>query len=201
MAEHTYLTGRLRALPPPAAASTPVQPPTTIPCPTTATDPGGELPATALAERVGDFNQSMHPCGNEQELRRRGGHHTCTSQCCLSKDISNYDLRTPHFPPLAVALVTLVCLHEPADSVSAAPCRAGKASPSVSIFARAPVCPDTCRYSRCKPCDVATVHDDHTCYNCEQRQLFPERIPAWELPDLPICDSWCQARHPTMLLP
>ena len=31
------------------------------PCPTTATDPGGELPATALAERVGDFNQSMDP--------------------------------------------------------------------------------------------------------------------------------------------
>ena len=81
---------------------------------------------------------------------------------------------------------------EPADSVSAAPCRVGRASPSVSIFARAPVCPDTCRYCRCKPCDVA-VHDDHTCYNCEQRQLFPERIPTWELPDLPICDSWCQA--------
>ena len=82
---------------------------------------------------------------------------------------------------------------ESADSVTAALCRVGRASPSVSIFARAPVCPDTCRYCRCKPYDVATVHDDHTCYNCEQRQLFPERIPKWEIPDLPICDSWCQA--------
>ena len=63
---------------------------------------------------------------------------------------------------------------------------------SVSIFARAPLCPNTCRYCRCKPCDVATDHDDHICYNCEQRQLFPERIPKWEIPDLPICDSWCQ---------
>ena len=65
------ITGRLRALPPPAAASTPVQPPTTSPCPT-ATDPGGELPATALAERVGDFNQSMDPwerTGAAPELR------------------------------------------------------------------------------------------------------------------------------------
>ena len=50
---------------------------------------------------------------------------------------------------------------EPANSVSAAPCRVGRASPSVSIFARAPVCPDTCRYCRRKPCDVATVHDEH----------------------------------------
>ena len=57
----TYLTGRLRAVPLPAAASTPIQLPTTTPCRTTATDPGGELPATALAERVGDFNQSMDP--------------------------------------------------------------------------------------------------------------------------------------------
>ena len=30
-------------------------------CPTTATDPGGELPATALTQRVGDFNHSMDP--------------------------------------------------------------------------------------------------------------------------------------------
>ena len=82
---------------------------------------------------------------------------------------------------------------EPADSGTAAPGRVGKASPSVSIFARAPLCPNTCRYCRCKPCDVATDHDDHTRYNCEQRQLFPERIPKWEIPDLPICDSWCQA--------
>ena len=37
----------------------------------------------------------------------------------------------------------------------------------------------------------ATDHDDHICYNCEQRILFPERIPKWEMQKLPICDLWC----------
>ena len=60
----------------------------------------------------------------------------------------------------------------------------GKASPSVSIFSRAPLCPNTCRHCRCKPCDMATDHDDHICYNCEQRILFPERIPKWEMQKL-----------------
>ena len=32
---------------------------------------------------------------------------------------------------------------------------------------------------------------DHICYNCEQRILFPERIPKWEMQKLPICDLWC----------
>ena len=67
----------------------------------------------------------------------------------------------------------------------------GKASPSVSIFSRAPLCSHTCRHCRCKPCDIATEHDDHICYNCEQRILFPERIPKWEMQKLPICDLWC----------
>ena len=67
----------------------------------------------------------------------------------------------------------------------------GKASPSVSIFSRAPLCSNTCRHCRSKPCDIATDHDDHICYNCEQRILFPERIPKWEMQKLPICDLWC----------
>ena len=58
---NTYLTGRLRALPPPATATTPVQLPSTPPCTDAANDPGGEQPAAALAERVGDFNLSMDP--------------------------------------------------------------------------------------------------------------------------------------------
>ena len=37
------------------------------------------------------------------------------------------------------------------DTEQVAPRRVGKASKSVSIFARAPVCPDTCRYCRRKP--------------------------------------------------
>ena len=65
-------------------------------------------------------------------------------------------------------------------SVSVAPCRAGKASPSVSIFARAPVCPDTCRYCRRKPCDVATVHDDHFTHAETLSHVFK---PLVELPD------------------
>ena len=68
----------------------------------------------------------------------------------------------------------------------------GKALPSVSIFSRAPLCSHTCRHCRCKPCDIATEHDDHICYNCEQRILFPERIPKWEMQKLPICDLWCR---------
>ena len=126
-------------------------------------------------------------------LSLRGSRHRQPCQRCgQSTDI--YPMGFWHFPVCESCMPKKACAGgEPADSVPVAPCRAGKASPSVSIFARAPVCPDTCRYCRRKPCDVATVHDDHTCYNCEQRQLFPERIPAWELPDLPICDSWCRA--------
>ena len=61
----------------------------------------------------------------------------------------------------------------------------------VSIFSRAPLCSHTCRHCRCKPCDIATEHDDHICFNCEQRILFPERIPKWEMQKLPICDLCC----------
>ena len=58
---NTYLTGRLRALPPPTTAAAPVQMPSTPTRANTACDPGGELPAAALAEQVGDFNMSMDP--------------------------------------------------------------------------------------------------------------------------------------------
>ena len=34
--------------------------------------------------------------------------------------------------------------------------------------------------------------NDHICHNCEQRILFPERIPKWEMQKLPICDLWCR---------
>ena len=82
--------------------------------------------------------------------------------------------------------------NEPTHTDAATMGGGGKASPSVSIFSRAPLCPNTCRHCRSKPCDIATDHDDHMCHNCEQRLLFPERIPKWETPNLPICDLWCQ---------
>ena len=74
-----------------------------------------------------------------------------------------------------------------------APRRIGKASPSVSIFARDPLCKNTCRYCRCRPCDVGIEHDDHTCYDCEQRLLHPEGVPGapWQPPLTPGCESWC----------
>ena len=82
--------------------------PSTPPCTNAANDPGGELPAAALAERVGDFNLSMDPW--ERMLHRRGGHHTCTRRYCLSNDIFSYDLRTLLFPPLVGALLCLLGL-------------------------------------------------------------------------------------------
>ena len=74
-----------------------------------------------------------------------------------------------------------------------APRRIGKASPSVSIFSRGPICKNTCRYCRCQPCDVGVEHDDHTCYSCEQRLLHPEGVPGapWRPPLTPGCKSWC----------
>ena len=122
---------------------------------------------SALAERVGNFNISMDPW---IQLRPQ-------------------DTTLPSFgsgPPATAAtagenLPTAVAIRE----------GGGKASPSVSIFSRAPLCSNTCRHCRSKPCDIATDHDDHICYNCEQRILFPERIPKWEMQKLPICDLWC----------
>ena len=74
-----------------------------------------------------------------------------------------------------------------------APRRVGKASSSVSIFSRDPICKNTCRYCRCQPCDVGVEHDDHTCYSCEQRLLHPEGVPGapWRPPLMPGCKSWC----------
>ena len=99
---NTYLTGRLRALPPPTTAAAPVQIPSTPPRTNAASDPGGELPAAALAERVGDFNMSMDPW-ERTGAAPQGGHHTRTRRYCLSKDIFSYNLRTLLFPPLEAA--------------------------------------------------------------------------------------------------
>ena len=76
--------------------------------------------------------------------------------------------------------------------VQPAPRRIGKASPSVSIFSRDPLCKNTW-YCRCQPCDVGVEHDDHTCYSCEQRLLHPGGVPGapWQPPLTPGCGSWC----------
>ena len=77
---NTYLTGRLRALPPPTTAAAPVQIPSTPPRTNAASDPGGELPAAALLSEL-VILICLWTRGSEQVLRRRGGHHTCTRRC------------------------------------------------------------------------------------------------------------------------
>ena len=169
---NTYLTGRLRALPPPTTAAVPVQMPS--------------------AERVGDFNMSMDPWERTGAAPQGWAAHLHQTVLPVQGYIQlrPHDTTLPSFGGCPAA--TAGTENGPADTEAATMERVGKASPSVSIFSRAPLCPNTCRHCRCKPCDIATDHDDHICYNCEQRQLFPERIPKWETPSLPICDSWCQ---------
>ena len=65
---------------------------------------------------------------------------------------------------------------EPADSGTAAPDRVGKASPSVSIFTLAPLCPNTCRCCRCKLYDVATDHEQRHCFQNESPSERPSGI-------------------------
>ena len=188
---NTYLTGRLRALPRPTTAAAPVQMQSAPTRANTACDPGGELPAGALAERVGDFNMSMDPWERTGAAPRWATHlHQTALPVQGYIQLRPHDTTLPSFGGCPAA--TAGTENGPADTEAATLGRVGKASPSVSILSRAPLCPNTCRHCRCKPCDIATDHDDHICYSCEQRQLFPERIPKWETPSLPICDSWCQ---------
>ena len=154
---NTYLTGRLRAMPPPAAAAATARASAGPVHADIAADSVDDLQAVALAERVGDFNISMDPW--EQTGAAPQGWAAHARQTVIP--VQGY-------------------IHG-----------GGKASPSVSIFSRSPLCSHTCRHCRSKPCDIATEHDDHMCFNCEQRLLFPERIPKWEMQKLPICDLWC----------
>ena len=100
------------------------------------------------------FNQSMGPWERTGAAPQGWASHLHQSVLPVQGYIQLRPQDT-NFPPLAVALV---CLHVLVVSLLIQClwllCRAGKASPSVSIVARAPVCPDTCRYCRRKPCDV-----------------------------------------------
>ena len=58
---NTYLTGRLRAMPPPAAAAATARVSAGHVHADIAADSVDDVPAVALAERVGDFNISMDP--------------------------------------------------------------------------------------------------------------------------------------------
>ena len=128
-----------------------------------------EVPAVALAERVGDFNISMDPWEQTGAAPQGWAAHLHQTVIPVQGYIQlrPQDTTLPSFgsgPPATAAtadenLPTDVAIRE----------GGGKASPSVSIFSRTPLCSNTCRHCRCKPCDIATDHDDHICYNCEQR--------------------------------
>ena len=180
---NTYLTGRLRAMPPPSAVPAHAG---------IAGDSVEEVPVAALAERVGDFNISMDPW--EQTGAALQGWASHLHQTVIPVQgyvqLRPHDTTLPSFgggPPATAGTENVTIPTEAAIRGGG-----GKASPSVSIFSRAPLCPNTCRHCRNKPCDIATDHDDHICDNCEQRLLFPECIPKWETQKLPICDLWCQ---------
>ena len=82
--------------------------------------------------------------GNEQVLHHRGGLHLCSSQCCQSKGIHPFTTSGHHTPLFWKWLwSTRGDASGTVDTEQAAPRRVGKASQSVSIFARAPVCPVT----------------------------------------------------------
>ena len=69
---NTYLTGRLRAMPPPTTAAVTVQGSAVPARAGTAGDSSGGLPVAALAERVGDFNVSI-PVGADRGCTSRVG--------------------------------------------------------------------------------------------------------------------------------
>ena len=149
------------------------------------------MPAVALAERVGDFNISMDPWEQTGAAPQGWAAHARQTVIPVQGYIQlrPQDTTLPSFgsgPPATAATADTNLSTEVAVRDGG-----GKASPSVSILFRSPLCSHTCRHCRCKPCDVATEHDDHICFNCEQRILFPERIPKWEMQKLPICDLWC----------
>ena len=139
-----------------------------------AADSVDDLPAVALAERVGDFNISMDPWEQTGAAPQGWAAHARQTVVPVQGYIQlrPQDTTLPSFgsgPPATAATADTNLSTEVAVRDGG-----GKASPSVSIFSRSPLCSHTCRHCRCKPCDIATEHDDHICYNCEQRILFAE---------------------------
>ena len=168
---NTYLTGRLRAMPPPAAAAATAQVSAGPAHADIAGDSVDELPAVAVAERVGDFNISMDPWEQTGVAPQGWAAHLHQAVIPVQGYIQlrPQDTTLPSFgsgPP-----ATAETANENLPTGVAVREGGGKASPSVSIFSRAPLCSNTCRHCRSKPCDIATDHDDHICYNCEQRIL------------------------------
>ena len=143
----------------------------------TACDPGGEPPAAALAERVGDFNMSMDPWERTGAAPQRWTTHLAPDGTTCSR---MYSATTPrHYSPLLWSpAATAGTENGPADTEAATLGCVGKASSSVSVLSRALLCPNTCRHCRCKPCDIATDHDDHICTIVSKGNCFLNEFPS-----------------------
>ena len=206
---NTYLAGRLRALPPenvqqvhPLPKAMPNVPVTALetPCP-------AGLPAATVAplpDKIDALNQTLDPWERTGAAPQGWANHLQQSMVPIQGYIQLRPQAVGSLPVFgATCQSTSGCTGDTDAAVQPAPRRIGKASPSVSIFARDPLCKNTCRYCRCRPCDVGIEHDDHTCYDCEQRLLHPEGVPGapWQPPLMPGCESWCTQYLSTMCGP
>ena len=191
----SYLDGRLRALPPEdmkECTPLPSDVPGTAKVPSENIHVETTTPSLApLSERIDSLNHSLDPWERTGAAPQGWADHLRQSVV----PIHGYIQLRPHsadaLPVFGVAHSAASCgTVETTVCVKPTPKRTGKASPSVSIFARDPLCKFTCRHCRCRPCDIGCEHDDHTCYDCEQRLLYPEEVP-WQHPVVPACPSWC----------
>ena len=175
---NTYLAGRLRALPPENEPQPPVpkaapNEPANMPGPTEVAGPHGATVAP-LPERIDALNYSLDPWERTGAVPQGWATHLHQAMVPIQGYIQ-LKLGGLFLPSALIASLLLVAMPSLNQGCSLLP---GKASPSVSIFSRDPLCKNTCRYCRCRPCDVGVEHDDHTCYSCEQHLLHPDGVPG-----------------------
>ena len=195
---NTYLVGRLRALPPENDSHPPV--PEVVPHGSVAMQgPNGVTSqqgakVAPLPDRIDAFNSSLDPWERTGAAPRGWATHLRQAMVPIQGYIQLRPQTEGTLPAFGFDSQSPSGGNVVTDSGGQpAPRRIGKASPSVSIFSRDPLCKNTCRYCRCQPCDVGVEHDDHTCYSCEQRLLHPGGVPGapWQPPLTPGCESWC----------
>ena len=153
---------------------------------TPATSPGNTCqsgtPASTVAplpERIDALNYSLDPWERTGAAPQGWANHLQQSMVPIQGYIQLRPQATGSLPVFGATCQSAPGGTGDTDAAEQpAPRRLGKASPSVSIFARDPLCKDTCRYCRSRPCDVGIEHDDHTCYDCEQRLLHPDGVPG-----------------------
>ena len=180
---NTYLVGRLRALPP-ENDSHPAVPEIESPGSVAMQGPNGvtcqqEAAVAPLPDRIDALNSSLD-CWERTGAAPQGwAPHLHQAMVPVQGYIQLRPQTEGTLPAFGFASQSPSGDKAGSDSGGQpAPRRIGKASPSVSIFSRDPICKNTCRYCRCQPCDVGVEHDDHTCYSCEQRLLHPEGVPG-----------------------